>query len=178
MAMVAAIQHNTTPIRRRSKPQRLIAQSLLLFECIRATITRKPQRNFRYQRSQPSVFKLTDEAGIPLESLWVSKKVADIGEAAGVIVNKQEGKYASCHDLRRAFGTRWAKKVMPAILQRLMRHGDIQTTMSYYVDLDAAEIADTLWRGFEAEKTQNGNTCGNTQQFGATDFQPVNEVSP
>jgi len=54
---------------------------------------------------------------------------------------------------------------MPAILRRLMRHADIQTTMSYYVDLDAAEIADTLWQGFESEKTQNGNTRGNTQPF-------------
>jgi hypothetical protein len=32
------------------------------------------------------------------------------------------------------------------------------------VDLDAAEIADTLWQGFEAEKKQNGNTFGNTRQ--------------
>ncbi|MCC6126006.1 MAG: site-specific integrase [Pirellulales bacterium] len=124
------------------------------------------------------VFKLTDDAGIPLEPLWVSKKVADMGEVAGIIVNKQEGKYASCHDLRRAFGNRWARKVTSAVLMRLMRHGDIQTTMNYYVDLDAGEIADTLWQGFEAEKKQNGNTCGNTQQIRATDPYSVNDISP
>jgi integrase len=118
------------------------------------------------------VFKLVDDAGVPLAPLWVSKKVADIGELAGVVVNKQEGKYASCHDLRRAFGTRWAPRVKTPVLQRLMRHGDIQTTMAYYVDLDAAEIADTLWAGFAAEKSQNGNTCGNTEAVRATDFQP------
>ena len=58
--------------------------------------------------------------------------------------------------------TRWAKKVMPAVLQRLMRHADIQTTMSYYVNIDATDIADGLWAAHEQEKTQNGNTCGNT----------------
>jgi hypothetical protein len=45
---------------------------------------------------------------------------------------------------------------MPAMLQRLMRHEDIQTTMKYYVDLDADEMADTLWASYPAD----GNTAG------------------
>jgi hypothetical protein len=63
----------------------------------------------------------------------------------GVVVNKADGKYASAHDLRRAFGTRWAKRVMPAVLKRLMRHASIDTTMTYYVDID---VADELWAKF------------------------------
>jgi hypothetical protein len=83
-----------------------------------------------------------------------------------VVTNKADGKFASAHDLRRAFGTRWAKRVMPAILQRLMRHSAIQTTMSYYVDLDAAEVADELWAKFSTTQGNNGpqgNISGNSQ---------------
>ena len=54
-------------------------------------------------------------------------------------------KYASAHDLRRSFGSRWAPKVKPATLQRLMRHASIETTMAYYVDLDADDLAAELW---------------------------------
>ena len=62
------------------------------------------------------------------------------------MVAKDDEKYASAHDLRRAFGTRWASRVKPAVLQKLMRHASINTTMAYYVDLDADELGDELWR--------------------------------
>ena len=61
-------------------------------------------------------------------------------------------KYASAHDLRRSFGNRWAKRVMPAVLQQLMRHESIDTTMGYYVDLDADELAEDLYRADETRK--------------------------
>jgi hypothetical protein len=60
-------------------------------------------------------------------------------------------------------GNRWAKKCFPAVLQKLMRHADISTTMSYYVNINAEDIADGLWAAYEQEKAQNGNTCGNTE---------------
>ena len=74
-----------------------------------------------------------------------------IGEAAGVVVDEKlvEGeavrKFASAHDLRRAFGQRLASKVMPTDLMQLMRHADIGTTMKYYVGPDAEAAADRLW---------------------------------
>ena len=55
-------------------------------------------------------------------------------------------KFASAHDLRRSFGTRWARQLMPAQLMVLMRHEDINTTMKYYVDLPASELAEELWQ--------------------------------
>ncbi len=61
---------------------------------------------------------------------------------------------------------KWAKKVMPAVLQRLMRHANIATTMKYYVTLDAYDLAAELWAGFgprAGNELKNGNTCGNTQ---------------
>lgn len=54
-------------------------------------------------------------------------------------------KHATAHDLRRAFGTRWAKVLPPLELKKLMRHSSIETTMAYYVDLDADDLAKRFW---------------------------------
>lgn len=54
-------------------------------------------------------------------------------------------KFASAHDLRRSFGHRWALRVQPIVLQQLMRHESIETTMTYYVTQDAEAVADVLW---------------------------------
>jgi integrase len=63
-------------------------------------------------------------------------------------VNKAEEKFATAHDLRRAFGTRWAARVKPADLQKLMRHENIDTTMKYYVDEDAKEMRARLRKAY------------------------------
>jgi integrase len=76
----------------------------------------------------------------------VSRMIAKIGEKANVVVNKEQKKFASAHDLRRAFGTRWASKVTPAVLQQLMRHASIETTLKYYVEQDANALAEELWK--------------------------------
>ena len=94
---------------------------------------------------------------------------------AGVKVNPETGKTASIHDLRRSFGSRWAKKVMPAVLQRLMRHADIGTTMRYYVDLDADELAEDLWAGHSPE---NGNTVATLSQDEAENDAPPAATPP
>jgi integrase len=76
---------------------------------------------------------------------------------SGVIVAQRTGKdddgnrvtlnkYASTHDLRRSFGTRWSRRVMPAVLKDVMRHSDISTTMKYYVRGNAQVTAAELWR--------------------------------
>jgi integrase len=40
------------------------------------------------------------------------------------------------HDLRRSFGSRYAAVVPAPVLQKLMRHASIQTTMRFYVAID------------------------------------------
>jgi len=65
-----------------------------------------------------------------------------IGKAAGIKVyinpkDPEKVKYASAHDLRRAFGERWAARLMPAQLKELMRHESIETTLRFYVGTDA-----------------------------------------
>ncbi|HEY3395397.1 MAG TPA: site-specific integrase, partial [Lacipirellulaceae bacterium] len=68
-------------------------------------------------------------------------------------------KYASAHDLRRAFGLRWSARVMPAVLQQLMRHESIETTMRYYVGRDADAMADALWEAVNGKprSTESAN---------------------
>jgi integrase len=121
----------------------------------------------------------------PIDYHHIGKIVGRIGQRAGVVTSKADGKYAGCHDLRRGFGTRWARKVMPAVLRRLMRHASISTTMSYYVDLDAADVARELqaqFGGKAAETAAPSNTPGNTPQFcpppvvRAGDLNPLEET--
>jgi integrase len=76
----------------------------------------------------------------------LSRVVSAIGEAAKVVVDPRKGKFASAHDLRRSFGQRWAQRVMPQVLRELMRHESLETTMTYYVGVNAAATAEMLWR--------------------------------
>ena len=98
------------------------------------------------------VFKLPKEKRRSIEARadWAGRIISSIGSKAGVIVrtdpsDQEKKKYASAHDLRRAFGTRWAERVMPAVLQALMRHESIETTLRYYVGANAERTAETCW---------------------------------
>jgi len=83
----------------------------------------------------------------------VSKAIVKLGTVAGVKVDqnskrdRKTGKiktvpvFASAHDLRRAFGYRWARRVMPMVLKELMRHESVTTTEKYYVGIQAQETA-------------------------------------
>ena len=114
------------------------------------------------------MFNLIDQrTHQPLQAAQIGRIVGMIGRKAGVVTNKAEGKYAGLHDLRRGFCTRWAKLVMPPVLRRLARHASVQTTLSYYVDLDAADLAEDLWTKHPTtpdNTVEAGNTFGNNGQ--------------
>lgn len=100
------------------------------------------------ERTGP-VFPLPGLQGENVADLvYVSRIVGRIGEAAGVKVDADTGKFASAHDFRRAFGVRWAVRVMPAVLKELMRHADISTTMKYYAGQDVAAMEDAAYAAF------------------------------
>ena len=109
------------------------------------------------------VFKLlaVDGSLMRQDLTTVSKLVAAIGETAGIVVDERSKagetvrKFASAHDLRRAFGQRWSRRVMPTVLRELMRHASLATTMVYYVGDDAEATADALWNAA-------GDTLGDT----------------
>lgn len=98
--------------------------------------------------------------------LAVSKLISDIGEKAGVVVNKQPQKFASAHDFRRSFGERWSTRVMPATLQAMMRHADISTTMKFYVGQNGQKAAADIMAAYQRHIGQNqpsSNTFINTE---------------
>lgn len=76
------------------------------------------------------------------------KTISKIGEAAGVKVasDGKRTKYASAHDLRRAFGLRWAMKTRAPILMKLMRHASITTTLKFYAGVEALAASNEIWR--------------------------------
>ena len=99
--------------------------------------------------------------------------VSEIGKAANVKVNTNpksgKVKYASAHDLRRAFGERWAPRVMPTTLQLMMRHESIETTLRFYVGRNAQTAAKVIW---EAYRGLPGNKTGNTAPSTASSEAP------
>lgn len=106
------------------------------------------------QLRQGFVFPLSKERHHDDRNLThVSKVISAIGRASGVKVNA-DGKFASAHDLRRSFGLRWSSKLMPAELQQLMRHENVETTMRFYAVYSANDFAERLW--------ENHSTPGST----------------
>lgn len=78
-----------------------------------------------------------------------SRIVATIGEMAKIFVARTPDGYpifATAHDLRRSFATRWAAKVTPSVLQGLMRHASPATTAKFYSDLGGDPIAEAVWQ--------------------------------
>lgn len=101
-----------------------------------------------------------------------------IGEKAGIVVGRdveEEPVYASAHDLRRAFGTRWAKRVMPNVLKVLMRHASISTTMTFYVDQSEDEAADSMWEAFS--RTAPGTESGTIPPQAGSDAESETTVT-
>jgi integrase len=85
--------------------------------------------------------------------------VVEIGKKAGIRVS--ERKTASAHDLQRSFGLRWADRVKPHVLQQLMRHASSQTTLTFYVQSDAADMAELVWSAFEKGAKSGTKTVPN-----------------
>ncbi|WP_197441943.1 tyrosine-type recombinase/integrase [Thalassoglobus polymorphus] len=81
---------------------------------------------------------------------WIGKQLVKIGRASEV--ETQPGQFVKPHDLRRSFGFRWSRHVMPAVLKEIMRHDSIETTLSYYVGANAEDTARTMWRVHESAK--------------------------
>lgn len=113
-----------------------------------------------------------------LTPLAVSKKIVDIGEKANIIVSEKgnrdretgelKPRYASAHDLRRAFGFRWSRRVKAFELKELMRHENIATTQEYYLEENAQDTARSIWDSCEVNRrsslrssTPNSDKQGN-----------------
>ena len=56
---------------------------------------------------------------------------------------------------------------MLVVLQQLMRHESIDTTLRYYVGQDAVSMADTIWAAAESTDSDVVNTFVNSEAFSA-----------
>jgi integrase len=81
-------------------------------------------------RRGPRVFRFVGKDGREVGDIAVSRRVIDLAKLAGVRLTMKE--------LRKGFGCRYAGKVPAQVLQKLMRHASIKTTMDYYANVDDA----------------------------------------
>jgi integrase len=101
------------------------------------------------------VFKFTSRrTGEQLKRSGMSRRIVDLAKRAGVRL--------TMHSLRRGFGCRYAGKVPAQVLQRLMRHANIKTTMDYYANVDEAVEAAVLGsnQGHNSFHNSHGTAAG------------------
>jgi integrase len=88
-------------------------------------------------RHGPRVFRFFDRrTGRAVSVHAVSHRVIRLAKLAGVKL--------TMHTLRKGFGCRYAGKVPAQVLQKLMRHSNIRTTMDYYANVDDAVMEAVL----------------------------------
>jgi integrase len=87
-------------------------------------------------RQGKRVFRFVGEDGRPVGDVAVSNRVVALARLAGVRLTMRT--------LRKGFGCRYAGKAPAQVLQKLMRHASLRTTMDYYANVDAAVEAAVL----------------------------------
>lgn len=112
----------------KSKVDQWVPLDALLRETLLA-LPRQGAKVFRF------VKRLTGE---PIPAGALSRRVVRLAKRAGVRL--------TMHTLRKGFGCRYAGKVPAQVLKQLMRHKNIQTTLDYYVNTDAAAMEAVLGR--------------------------------
>jgi integrase len=98
-------------------------------------------------RQGKKVFRFVNRSGQSLSPNAVSDRVSALAKQARVKL--------TYHTLRKGFGCRYAGRVPAQVLQKLMRHHSIRTTMAYYANVDEAVM--------EAVLGPQRNTTRNTQ---------------
>lgn len=125
-----------------------------------------------------AVFTPLMPSGLRANAERAGRMLSLIGKLARVVVHTDPKtgvvKFASAHGLRRSFGTRWPPRVKAPTLMRMMRHESIQTTMAFYVDLDADEIAEDLYR----VSGQAGTVLGTVSPSGQERGEGGGDVTP
>jgi integrase len=108
------------------------------------------------------VFRFVSPSGRPVCAATMSRRVSQLAKMAGVKL--------TMHSLRKGFGCRYAGKVPAQVLQRLMRHANIKTTMDYYANVDAAVEEAVLGR--------QRNSLRNTPTLPVEGKQQPNSANP
>lgn len=85
----------------------------------------------------------------------LGRVISGAGKAARIVTKPNGGrgggpKYAGAHDLRRTFATEWLSKLSVKEVQRLTRHADVNTLLTYYADCQVPELTAKLKSGGES----------------------------
>ena len=83
---------------------------------------------------------------------WAVKNFQKAIESINTEKKKTDKKFKdipkyTIHDIRRTFGSKYANRLMPIELMKLMRHKELSTTLRYYVNIQMTDIAEKLNRG-------------------------------
>jgi integrase len=116
-------------------------------------------------RSGRKVFHFTGRGGGPLTLTGMSERIVRLAKQAGVKL--------SMKTLRKGFGCRYAGKVPAQVLQKLMRHASITTTMAYYANVD--EAAEEAVLGPQSNSSRNTRPEGASRPEGAADASPCQD---
>jgi integrase len=99
---------------------------------LRAALEQLPRRD-----GDTRVFRfISRRTGEPITQSGMSDRIERLAKSVGVKLNY--------HTLRKGFGCRYAGKVPAQVLQKLMRHASIRTTMDYYANVDEAAMTAIL----------------------------------
>jgi integrase len=102
----------------------------------------------RLPRQGRKVFRFVARDGHIIAAGAVSDRVCRLAKKAGVKL--------TYHTLRKGFGCRYAGKVPAQVLQKLMRHATIRTTMAYYANVDDAVMEAVLGKKDDRRATPSG----------------------
>jgi integrase len=113
------------------------------------------------------VFRFTTSKGSAICNNGLSTRIRRLAKQAGVKL--------TMHTLRKGFGCRYAGKVPAQVLQKLMRHQSIRTTMDYYANVDEAAMEAVL--GEQRNSSRNTQANPSERAFGSDSANP-SETSP
>lgn len=102
-----------------------------------------------------NVLNFAGNNGGRLTLTTISRKIGELGKLSQLTTgrnHKGESLFATAHDLRRSFATRWASEVEAPILQRLMRHKSIATTLKFYAFVNASKMGDKINSAFRSQE--------------------------
>lgn len=118
-------------------------------EWLAGSVPENMRQGFVFQLIAPSGERITSVAE------W-SRTMSNVGKASGIITDPVAGTHVTAHDLRRSFAARWIVHFQPHVMQKVMRHANIQTTQRYYAGVNLDRAQDEIAQTFAAIKSRTG----------------------
>ncbi|MEM9351791.1 MAG: tyrosine-type recombinase/integrase [Planctomycetota bacterium] len=113
------------------------------------------------------VFSLPNRSGAQMSGKRVIRVIGDVGRAARVVTDHETGKHATSHDIgRRPFTRRLMRVLSQAEAAEWMRHQSPETTMAYYHQVKAEDLAERMWHQKGDPAGDPGVESGSSTQSG------------